>query len=557
MIKTSDLVEPTDTNKPVVVPEPKKFEFTGKWFRFDGFKDFPDFLAREFNILKGTWEISKVKGKGTGLRVNDGIVEVWGNEKIYYATLIQLIKQCKDRLPKVVIEEELRFKFRAFHLDIARGGVPKVETFKSILRWLFLLKYNYFAIYFEDLFPWKSYPQIGALRGRLTEAEWKEIVEYGEELGIKVFPSLELCGHMEHILSIPEFTKFSEWHNPAEGCLNVSDEAAREFVYKLLEEALELTSSNYIHIGGDETWALGRGRSLDETWRFEGPRLYEMHHRNLVELVRKRGKIPILWGDMISGMYLRGARERWAEVLESDIWKKALIANWDYSPSPKEHFKEKIGIFKKKGLRQLACPGFSNWNRYYPNFDAALENLRNFLSAAREEGIFGFMITAWGDDGEECLFSFLYPLILASMEIAEGVGTWERKWMALTGEPEEVLKARLLFGKQEVADALKHILYSTIYFRRLDKSALEKIRSTWERVLEGVKGVQLPKDLDFIRLCLEVGLKKLKGKATVSDFITLSRIYAELWLSERKPEGLERIVARLWGAAGRIDLSLP
>jgi len=36
----------------------------------------------------------------------------------------------------------------------------------------------------------------------------------------------------------------------------------------------------------------------------------------------------------------------------------------------------------------------------------------------------------------------------------------------------------------------------------------------------------------------------------------LSDSYSRLWLAERKPEGLERIVKRFWGAAGRTDLRL-
>jgi hexosaminidase len=288
-----------------IVPEPKRLEFTGKWLKFDGFQNFPRFLANEFEVPEGDWRIVKVKRKGTGIEVSEREVKIWGDEQINYATILQLIKEGRGCLPEVKIEESLNFSFRGYLLDIARGAVPKLETFKRILRWLFLLKYNYFAIYLEDLFPWKKYPQIGEYRGKLSEEELKEIIEYGNKLGIEVFPSLELSGHMEHILSLPEFYKFSEWHNPREGCLDLSNKEAREFAYELLNEVIDFFPCKYIHIGGDETWALGRGKSLNKTWTFEGPRLYETHHRRMIEIVKKAGKEPILWGDMISGMYLK------------------------------------------------------------------------------------------------------------------------------------------------------------------------------------------------------------------------------------------------------------
>ena len=543
----------------LVVPEPKSLKFSGKTFAFDGFKNFPEFLASEFNVPKGEWKITTTRGEGTGLKVKEKEILIWGDSLINYATILQLLKQYPERLPEVEVEEKFTFTFRGYSLDIARGGVPTVETFKKILRWLFLLKYNYFSIYCEDLFPWKGHPLIGKHRGRLTEEELREVIDYGKHLGIEVFPSLELSGHMENILSLPEYRRFSEWHRPSEGCLDLSNEEAREFAYELLRDAVEFCPSKHIHIGGDETWALGRGRSLSKTWTFEGPRLYESHHRRMIEIVKEAGKKPMLWGDMISGMYLRGITKdasKWAEVIESPIWKEALIANWDYSPSSKEYFKEKIKIFKDRNLQQVACPGLSNWGRYYPNFKTALENIKNFLGAAKETEITGFLITAWGDDGEECLFSLLEPLILASMEIAEGNGQWEEKWMALTGESEEVLKARILFGNPEISEAVKHVVFRNFWFHRMNDERREALKAQWSKTLKETEDVRLPNDLDFIRRLIDLGVKVLNGEARVSDYISLSRIYAELWLNERKPEGLGRIIERFWGAAGRTDMDL-
>jgi hexosaminidase len=542
-----------------VVPEPERLEFSGETFPFDGFENFPDFLAQEFSIPRGTWRITEGSGEGTGLRIKEKEVIIWGDSNVNYATILQFLRQFDACLPEVTVEEKFNFAFRGFHLDIARGGVPTVETFKRILRWLFLLKYNYFAIYFEDLFPWKGHPTIGKHRGRLTEDELREVIDYGRQLGIEVFPSLELSGHMEHILSLPEYARFSEWHNPREGCLDISDKEAREFAYQLLRDAVEIGPSKYIHIGGDETWALGRGRSLSKTGTFEGPRLYETHHQRMIEIVKKAGKEPILWGDMISGMYLKRITEdasRWERVIESPIWKEALIANWDYRPGSKEYFKEKIRIFQDRGLRQIVCPGLSNWRRYYPNFQTALENLKNFLEAARETDVEGFLVTAWGDDGEECLFSFLEPLLLASMEMAEGTGRWEEKWLALSREGWKVLRARLLFGDPDITENLKHVVFRDFWFHRMDDERKGDLREKWTRTLKEVEDARLPLDLEFIRRLIGLGVRVLSGEARVSDCIALSRMYAELWLSERKPEGLERIIGRFWGAAGRVDMGL-
>ncbi len=537
--------------RPVVVPEPKRLSFTGRWLEFDGFANLDEFVAREFNVPRGRWELRRVDRRGTGLAVREGHVEVWGDPRIYTATLLQLIIQGGGRrIPEVEVEEELRFEFRGFHLDVARGGVATVGELKRLLRWLFLLKYNYLAVYVEDLFPWDRHPEVGARRGRYTSEEWREVTEYGRRLGVEVFPSLELCGHMEWILALPRYRRFSEWHRPEEGCLDAGDPEARRFAEELLEEAIEKTGAGYIHIGGDETWALGRGKSLDRLGRFEGPRLYAEHHSRLIEVARRRGKVPIIWGDMIAGMYLRETeRELWKAILENPAWRQALIANWDYSANTVEYFRGKIRLFKERGYEQIACPGLWNWNKYYPDFETALTNVRNFLQAAREEGIKGFMVTAWGDDGEECLFSFLYPLILAAMEYAEGSGEWEEKWLALSGEPREVLEVRKAFGRGAVANYIKPVLFSPVE----DVRGLP-VFDEWRRALELAEGVRLPRDLEFIKRCLEVGLRKVEGRATASDFLGLASLYADLWLSERKPANLARVYARFYGAAALLDL---
>jgi hexosaminidase len=540
------------TERVLVIPEPDGVEFYGEWIPFDGFENFP--LAGEFNIPRGRFRLERVEGENNGVEVKDGVVEYWGEEPICYSTIVQLVMQRPGSLPRVRVEERFDFRFRGFHLDIARGGVPKVETFKRILRLLFLLKYNYFAIYFEDLFPWRAYPQIGAHRGRLSEVELREVVEYGRRLGVEVFPSLELTGHMEHILSLPEFYRFNEWHNPTEGCLNVSDAEAREFSYELLKEVVDFFNSKYIHVGGDETWALGRGVSLNRSWSFEGPKLYEEHTRRLVEIVKASGKIPMLWGDMLTGMYLsEEERSVWKNLVYSTMWDGVLIANWDYSPNDKGYFKEKIKLFGERKGNQVACPAVANWNRYYPNFQVAIENMRGFLEAAREERLPGFLLTAWGDDGEECLFSFLDPLILAAVEFAEGSGDWEEKWQLLSGEPKEILEARKLFGRADVSENIKHVLLADFWYHRMSEGDRESLRSSWSDVLAKLKDIRLPEDLEFIRRCLDVCVKRLEGTASPSDFISLANAYSRLWLSERKQEGLGRIIERLWGAAGRVD----
>jgi hexosaminidase len=260
-------------------------------------------------------------------------------------------------------------------------------------------------------------------------------------------------------------------------------------------------------------------------------------------MVKRYGKVPVVWGDMLTGVYLPSEeRAMWGSVINDRMWDEVIIANWNYEPLSVGEFRDmisRVGHYNN----QLACPGLSNWNRFYPNFERALTNIRNFLTAARESGLGGFLITAWGDDGEECLFTYLTPLILASMEIAEGTGDWEAKWVRLSGEGEDVLKARELFGSSVVADNIKNVVYLD-RLSTLSEEVKDTIKDAWGKILNEVSGVKLPEDLELIRRMMEVGLRAINGEAREDDYWSLIETYAKLWLSERKPEGLANVLSR-------------
>jgi hypothetical protein len=503
-----------------IVPEPEFLNFTGRWFQFDGFNNFPVFLREVFNVSRGNWKVinTTLPSSFTSyVRIKNGVVEVSGDLSIAYATILQLIKQRPGYLPEVEVGEALNFKFRGFHLDVARGGVPRVETFKALLNLLFLLKYNYLGIYLEDLFPWQSYPEIGANRGKFTREELSEIINYGKKLGIEVFPSLELSGHMNNILSIPSLSKYSLNGNTFQ--LDLSNKEARNFGYSLLNEVVNFWPSSYIHIGGDENQLNGVS---------DAQKLYESYYNNLIDIVKSKGKTPIMWGDVLLWT--------WPSLANNTIWKNVIIANWDYGTASKEHFINNIRFFKDRNITQIICPGLWNWNAFYPSFDAAIVNLNSSLTVARSERIFGFLITAWGDDGCECLLSYLRPLLLISMEIAEGKGYWEKtwlgKWITLTGESKEVAEARVKLGSTIIFRNLKPLLFkgSTV-----DSGAISIMKS----IFDSVSKVELPSDLSFIRAMLNVAIKRGEGKLTPDEVSDLEKTYSNLWLGERKPEGLD------------------
>lgn len=544
------------TKQIILVPEPKKVEFDGHWEKFDGFSNMPEQIRKRFNLKKGSWEIKSINKKGQGISASRKEVEIWGESNIAYASLIQLTRNYPGSFPLLSLEEENPFSFRGFHLDIARGGVPSISTFEELLKWLFLLKYNKFAIYFEDLFPWNDKESIGFHRGRLLDTEWNRILAISGELGIDTFPSLELLGHMEHFLKLEKYQEFSELWWMDNDCLDVSNKEARKFAQSLLKDALGKSPSNLMHIGGDETWTLGRGRSLDKLHDYQGPDLYLEHYRSLIELVTQKKKIPVLWGDMLTGMYLNSdSRKAWAKVVEDPIWDSAVIANWDYEPLDITHFVSRITEIGHKD-KQIACPALHNWSTFYPDFEPAIKNVTSFLKAALKEKLPGYMITAWGDRGQECLFSFLNPLIMASADFTSEPSKWPLKYSILSGEPLKSSESRFLAGKTAIGPMIRNVLYSPLGYMSQRRPLKEDWKKEMKEFLTTYQNVDLSRDMELIRRMISNALTLSDKKFDLDLYEQMVRKYEELWLAERKPDGLENVVSRLLGTMESKRLKL-
>lgn len=536
-------------NDLLLVPEPKTIKFEGRWIQFDGFENFPGRLADEYLIPKGSWRFEHVNNKTQTIKIINRKVLTSGDINIAFASFLQLLMNKKGFLPEVEIEEEVNFEFRGFHLDIARGGVPNITYFKKLLKFMFLMKYNKLGIYFEDLYPWKSFPKIGLGRGRLSMDEWNQILELAKVLGIDVFPSLELLGHMEHFLRMDEYRGLGEmWWTNHDDCLDASNPKAIKLAMDLLKDVLETSPSKLILLGGDETWSLGRGRSLDEKGVFEGPKYFTEHYQNLINLTRSFEKTPILWGDMLTGMYLTD-RERkfWSSVVRNEIWDEAIIANWDYEPLSEKHFRDRI---KEIGHldKQIACPALDNWGTFYPDFEPALKNISSFLKAAKNEKLKGYMITAWGDMGQECLFSYLYPLILASADIFSDERQWPEKFSLFFDEDLNTSMARFDAGKMKCAPMIRNVLYKSL--QHLDHR--RELRNGWREemtvFLEKYKGKRLSNDMSLIYSLIRVCLSLDSGSFDKDYYLETIKEYENLWISERKIEGFANVVSRLLGS---------
>lgn len=205
----------------------------------------------------------------------------WGRQ-----TLAQILAQCGDHIPGLLIQDKPAFSYRGAHLDCCRHffSVDEVKTFIDMIA---LHKINVFHWHLTEDQGWraeiKRYPLLtekGAVRsetlvghygsgqydgtpygGFYTQDEMRDIVRYAAERHITVIPEIEMPGHASAALaSYPALGCRGEKYPykvqttwgvfPEVFCAGNPETVT--FLEEVLDEICDIFPSEYIHIGGDE-----------------------------------------------------------------------------------------------------------------------------------------------------------------------------------------------------------------------------------------------------------------------------------------------------------------
>ena len=197
----------------------------------------------------------------------------WGVQTL--RQLLPLEHGVSAAIPAVQIEDAPAFGYRGFMLDAGRHFYP-VSFIKKQLDLLSYYKINIFHWHLTEDQGWRlqinRYPKltsVGAWRteadgsrygGFYTQAEARDIVEYARQRNIMVIPEIEMPGHS--VAALSSYPELSCTKQPLPvpttwGVFKdidcVGDKGTFTFLQNVLDEAMTLFPSPYVHIGGDET----------------------------------------------------------------------------------------------------------------------------------------------------------------------------------------------------------------------------------------------------------------------------------------------------------------
>lgn len=244
-------------------------------------------------------------------------------------------------LPLVTINDEPRFAYRGFMLDVSRHFFT-VDEIKKMLRLMAYYKMNHFHWHLTDDQGWrvevKKYPKlttVGATRSNswntdlkygqywtnaqygpyfYTQAQIREVVAYAAALHITVVPEIEVPGHLAAAMAAyPEYScnpsgSHSVWVTGgiSTDVLNVANEGAVQFVKDILTEIAPLFPSEVFHIGGDETptTAWQNNAECQALYAAEGMTNYSQLQSRFTKIIaehlRTLGKKIAVWNEAIT-----------------------------------------------------------------------------------------------------------------------------------------------------------------------------------------------------------------------------------------------------------------
>ena len=313
--------------------------------------------------------------------------------------------------------EEPAYQDLGVMLDCSRNGVLTVEAVKDFTRYLALMGYSSVQLYTEDTYKIEGQPYFGYRRGAYSREEFREMDSYTSLFGIELIPCIQTLAHLECMLRWKEYDGIRDIDN----ILLADEEKTYDFIREMFRQMAGNLKSRRINIGMDEAHMLGLGAHLDRYGYENRMDIMLRHYRRVAEIAESFGYQPMMWSDMFFRLATHGEYYT-EEELQIDPGVGAALSDditliyWDYYTLEEEKYHKMFSSHKKITDRIAFAGGAWKWEGPCPNSWYSRAVALPAHKSCRENGISQVMITAWGDNGDECP---LYSVLPAFSQWAE------------------------------------------------------------------------------------------------------------------------------------------
>ena len=369
--------------------------------------------AIEYLNLKGLlFSFTKVEENILYVKRKENFVAINYHElsSLFYG--LTIVKQ-KENEENFEISLTPHFSHTGLMHDCSRNGALSLSYIKEMLMLSALMGLNQFMLYTEDVYEIKDEPYFGYFRGRYTKEEIKDIVEYAEGFGIEVVPCIQTLSHLSQALRWRPYQEIKDSTNT----LLVNNKKTYQLIEKMIKTCAENFHTKRIHIGMDEAHDLGLKAFLNNNQLVNKKDLLLEHLNKVVDICHKYDLHPMMWEDMFFKIDPK-AKPDWYEFegkLENDIKTKIPqgieLIYWDYYHKDIEVYDKMFEASLDTKRNVIFAGAVISWIGFVPNFEKSLDFSSKALTSAINHHINSTFICSWGDEGNECSASALYPLL--------------------------------------------------------------------------------------------------------------------------------------------------
>ena len=299
------------------------------------------------------------------------------------------------------VDEKSWMTSLCYMADASRNAVPTVDGAKKLMRLLALMGYDSMMLYTEDTYEVPEYPHMGYMRGRYTTAEIKELVAYGEVIGIELVPCIQALAHFTAFMKNPELKEMLE----CDDILLIGSPKTYDFLDAVFRQCAACFKSRKINIGMDEAHMVGRGKYLDINGYRKPSEVMLEHLEKVVEIARKYGFEPMMWSDMFFRMQFGGAYYKSEGSISEEVRAKVpeglTLIYWDYYNSGEALLQNMFKCHKQFNNPTAFAGGAWKWYGLTTYCWHSIVNTAAELKVARETGVTDIISTGWGDNGSE------------------------------------------------------------------------------------------------------------------------------------------------------------
>ena len=326
----------------------------------------------------------------------DGIVITANTASgIFYA--LQTVKQLivndgpTATLQIATIRDWPAMQYRGLHDDLSRGPIDTLDFQKKLIRTIAAYKENIYSPYFETTQEYPSNPLAAIPGASLTPAEAQQLVAYARQYHITVIPEQEAFGHLRHMLTWEQYSNAAE--NPHGGVLAPGQSESIQLINNMFKDLAAMYPGPFLHVGGDETFELGMGRTRPDVDTRGLAAVYLDFMQKIVTNLQPLNRKILFWGDVAQSAPAQ------LKAMPQSFKDQTIVVAWGYSPIAKG-FSDYLKPYADAGFQLWVSPSINNYRQIWPNQQQALEDIQEFTRDGQKFGATGQLNTLWNDDGE-------------------------------------------------------------------------------------------------------------------------------------------------------------